>query len=340
MPTAEFETMSKTQKLAAFFIIVGPDLAPELMKQLRDPEIEAVAREMASMDVVDFKLQEKILDEFCGLIGDGLSTALGGMAFAQRALEAARGPQAASSILLRALPASNSIDAVRELSQMDSRQIFNIIKNEQPQTVAFILSYLAGRQVSQIIPLFSPEAREEIVERLGTMDSISSELINKVLRSLGKHLSTGPQQYSMHKRGGAQAAAQLLKSLDKELSKNLLGRIEERNAELGEAIRKRLFNFEDISILTQRDVQRLLRDVETQELAVAMKNASEAVKRVFFGAMSKRASESLKEEIEIQGPVRNKDVEAAQDRIIAQIMQLSEAGEIDISQEDSSASGG
>jgi flagellar motor switch protein FliG len=144
----------------------------------------------------------------------------------------------------------------------------------------------------------------------------------------------------MHKRGGAQAAAQLLKSLDKELSKNLLGRIEERNSELGEAIRKRLFNFEDIASLTQRDVQRLLRDVETQELAVAMKNASDAVKRVFFGAMSKRASESLKEEIEIQGPVRNKDVEAAQDRIIAQIMQLSEAGEIDISQEDSSESAG
>ena len=223
---------------------------------------------------------------------------------------------------------------------MDTRQIFNIIKNEQPQTVAFILSYLDARQVSQIIPLFSPEAREEIVERLGTMDSISSELINKVLRSLGKHLSSGSQQYSMHKRGGAQAAAQLLKSLDKELSKNLLGRIEERNAELGEAIRKRLFNFEDIATLTQRDVQRLLRDVETQELAVAMKNASEAVKLVFFGAMSKRASESLKEEIEIQGPVRNKDIEAAQDRIIAQIMQLSEAGEIDISQEDSSESAG
>lgn len=340
MPTAEYESMSKTQKLAAFFIIVGPDLAPELMKQLRDPEIEAVAREMALMDVVDFRLQEKILDEFCGLIGEGMSSALGGMSFAQRALEAARGPQAASSILLRALPASNSIDAVRELSQMDTRQIFNIIKNEQPQTVAFIMSYLDARQVSQIIPLFSPEVREEIVERLGTMDSISSELINKVLKSLGKHLSSGPQQYSMHRRGGAQAAAQLLKSLDKELGKTLLSRIEERNTELGEAIRKRLFSFEDIAFLSQRDVQRLLRDVETQDLAVALKSASEPVRRAFFGAMSKRAAESLKEEMEIQGPVRNKDVEAAQERIIAQIMQLSEAGEIDISTEDTGDSVG
>ncbi len=336
MAALNYDTMSKTQKLAAFFIIIGPELAPELMKQLRDGEIEAVAREMATMEVVDFKLQEAILEEFCELIGEGLSTALGGMSFVQRALEAARGPQAASDILLRALPASSSMDAVRELSQMDTRQIFNIIKNEQPQTVAFIMSYLDAKQVSQIIPLFSPQAREEIVERLGSMDSISSELIGKVLKSLGKHLSSGPQKYSLHRRGGAQAAAQLLNSLDKELGKNLLTRIEERNAELGEAIRKKLFSFGDIARLGQRDIQRLLRDVETQDLAVAIKAAQEPVRRAFFGAMSKRASESLKEEMELQGPVRMKDIEAAQERIIAQIMQLSESGEIDISQEDSS----
>jgi len=336
MASFNYETMTKTQKLAAFFIIIGPDLAPELMKQLRDGEIEAVAREMATMDVVDFKLQEAILEEFCELIGEGLSTALGGMSFVQRALEAARGPQAASDILLRALPASSSMDAVRELSQMDTRQIFNIIKHEQPQTVAFIMSYLDAKQVSQIIPLFSPQAREEIVERLGSMDSISSELIGKVLKSLGKHLSTGPQKYSLHRRGGAQAAAQLLNSLDKDLSKNLLSRIEERNAELGEAIRKKLFSFSDIVRLSQRDIQRLLRDVETQDLAVSIKAAPEPVRRAFFGAMSKRASESLKEEMELQGPMRMKDIEAAQERIIAQIMQLSESGEIDISQEDSS----
>jgi flagellar motor switch protein FliG len=336
MAAFNYETMTKTQKLAAFFIIIGPDLAPELMKQLRDGEIEAVAREMATMDVVDFKLQEAILEEFCELIGEGLSTALGGISFVQRALEAARGPQAASDILLRALPASSSMDAVRELSQMDTRQIFNIIKNEQPQTVAFIMSYLDAKQVSQIIPLFSPQAREEIVERLGSMDSISSELIGKVLKSLGKHLSSGPQKYSLHRRGGAQAAAQLLNSLDKDLSKNLLTRIEERNAELGEAIRKKLFSFADIARLGQRDIQRLLRDVETQDLAISIKAAPDAVLRVIFSAMSKRASESLKEEMELQGPVRMKDIEAAQERIIAQVMQLSESGEIDISQEDSS----
>lgn len=161
---------------------------------------------------------------------------------------------------------------------MDTRQIFNLIKNEQPQTVAFILSYLESKQVSQIVPLFSPQDREEIVERLGSMDSISSELIGKVLKSLGKHLASGTQKYSLHRRGGAEAAAQLLNSLDKELSKTLLSRIEEKNAELGGAIRKKLFRFEDIARLSQSDVQRLLRDVETQDLAMALKNATEPVK--------------------------------------------------------------
>jgi flagellar motor switch protein FliG len=241
---------------------------------------------------------------------------------------------------LKALPASNSIDAVRELSKMDTRQIYNVIKNEQPQTVAFIMSYLDAKQVSQIIPLFSPQAREEIVERLGTMDSISSELIGKVLKSLGKHLSTGPQKYSLHRRGGVMAAAQLLNSLEKDLSKNLLSSIEERNAELGEAIRKKLFTFADLVRLSQRDIQRLLRDVEQADLAITLKSAPETIRRAVYGAMSKRAAESLKEEMEILGPTRSKDVESAQERIIAQVMQLSESGEIDISPEDSSESGG
>jgi flagellar motor switch protein FliG len=136
------------------------------------------------------------------------------------------------------------------------------------------------------------------------------------------------------------AAAQLLNSLEKDLSKNLLTSIEERNAELGEAIRKKLFTFADLVRLSQRDIQRLLRDVEQADLAMTLKAAPETIRRAVYGAMSKRAAESLKEEMEILGPTRSKDVESAQERIIAQVMQLSESGEIDISPEDSSESGG
>jgi flagellar motor switch protein FliG len=165
------------------------------------------------------------------------------------------------------------------------------------------------------------------------MEAISSELIGKVLKSLGKHLTGGAQKRTLHRRGGVQAAAQLLNALDKELSKALLARIEERNAPLGEAIRKKLFSFEDIARLLARDVQRILRDVDTSDVAISMKSARESVRKAIYGAMSKRAAESLREEIELLGPMRVKDVEAAQDRIIAIVRELAESGEITLPQE-------
>jgi flagellar motor switch protein FliG len=333
MAVLDYSGMSKAQKLAAFLIVVGAEQAPELLKQLPDMDLVTVVREMAAMEIVDFELQELVVTEFCELVGKGLSTVLGGMPFTQRALEDAKGPHVASNILQKALPASNSIDAVRELSQMESRQIFNLIKAEQPQTIAFILSYLEPKQVAEIVTLFAPQSREEVVERLGSMEAISSELIGKVLKSLAKHLAGTTQKRTLHRRGGVQAAAQLLNSLDKELSKSLLARIEERNAPLGEAIRKKLFSFEDIARLLARDVQRILRDVDTADVAIAMKSARESVRKTVYGAMSKRAAESLREEIELLGPMRVKDVEAAQDRIIAVVRELAEAGEITMPQE-------
>jgi len=330
MAKIDYSSLTKQQKLAAFLIIIGQEDAAELLKQLPDSDLEAVVREMANLEVIDFDTQERIVDEMCQLVGEGLSTTLGGVIFTQRALEQAKGSHIASNILQKALPASNSIDAVRELAQLDCRQIFNLIKAEQPQTISFILSYLEPKQVAEIVPLFPPAAREEVVERYGSMEAISSELVGKVLKGLSKHISGGQQRHTLHRRGGVQAAAQLLNALDKELSKALLLRIEERNAPLGEAIRKKLFSFEDISRLSPPDIQRILREVDTADVAASLKTARESLRRAFFGAMSKRAAESLKEEVELLGPMRVKDIEAAQDRIIEVIGRLSESGEITI----------
>jgi flagellar motor switch protein FliG len=215
---------------------------------------------------------------------------------------------------------------------MESRQIFNLVKNEQPQTIAFILSYLETKQVAEIVPLFPPQTREDVVERLGSMEAISSELVGKVLKSLNKHMAGAQQRQTLHRRGGVAAAAQLLNSIDKELSKALLVRIEERNAPLGEAIRKKLFSFEDIARLQLPDVQRIMREIEMSDVAISMKLASEPVKRLFMSAMSKRAAAALKEELELLGPMKVKDIESAQDRIIAVVRNLVDAGEITISQ--------
>jgi flagellar motor switch protein FliG len=178
-----------------------------------------------------------------------------------------------------------------------------------------------------VFALLGPDLREEVIERLGTIESTSLELVSKIARSLGKHYDSKVRP-AFHRSGGVRAVADLLNQLDKEMSKNLLARLEERNATLSAAIRKKLFSFEDLLRLQPADLQRVLREVDSANLAVAMKSASETLRERIYGSISKRAAESLKEELEMLGPVRLKDVEAAQDAIIQVVRRLEEEGQI------------
>ncbi len=328
MSAVDYNSLSKIQKVAAFLITVGEEQAGQLLEQFSDEEVETVVREMAALQVVGFDLQEKVVEDLCALVGTGLNSTLGGVPFAQRALTKAKGAHAAANILLKALPAAESIDAVRELDNMDTRQIFSLIKEEQPQTISFLFSYLEPKKIAAILPLFPPAHREEIVERLGSMEPISSELIRKVLQSLSKRMASGPQKHAIHKRGGVNTVAQLLNALDREASKSLLSRIEERNAPLAAAIRKKLFSMEDLARMPAGDIQKILRTVESADICMVLKTASEGVRKALFGGLSKRAAETLREEMQNLGPVRIRDIEDAQDRIIAIISGLAEAGEI------------
>jgi flagellar motor switch protein FliG len=218
---------------------------------------------------------------------------------------------------------------IKDISEMEGRQIFNLIKHEQPQTISFVLSYLEPAKSAEVFPLLSPELREEVLERLGTIESTSIDLVNKIARSLGKHFDTKTRP-AFHHSGGVRAVAGLLNSLEKDLSKTLLGRLEERNAALSAAIRKKLFSFEDLNRLQSADLQRILREIDSGNLAIAMKSASEPLRNKVYAGLSKRAAEGLKEEIEMLGPVRLKDVEAAQDLIIQAVRRLEEEGQISI----------
>ncbi len=328
MTTAEYDALSKIQKVAAFLITVGEEQAGQLLEQFSDEEVENVVREMAAMQVVGFDLQEKVVQDLCVVLGNGLNSNLGGVTFAQKALINAKGPHVAAHIMLKALPAGDSIDAMRELDSMDSRQIYSLIKEEQPQTISFLFSYLEPKKIAAILPLFPPAHREDIVERLGSMEPISSELIRKVLHSLSKRMASGPQKHAIHSRGGVNTVAQLLNSLDREASKTLLSQIEERNAPLAAAIRKKLFSLEDLARMSQADIQKVLRVIQSADICMVLKNASEKVRKALFGGLSKRASEALKEELDNLGPVRIRNIEEALDRIVSTISELAEAGEI------------
>jgi flagellar motor switch protein FliG len=328
----DYTKLSRQQKLALFLIVIGPESAAEVLRQFEDPEVEMLCREMSTFTIIPAGAQRQAVEEFSTLVANGAGSALGGLGYAQRTLEIAKGDYKAAAILSRVGPVGTAVDVIKDISEMEGRQIFNLVKYEQPQTISFLLSYLDSTKAADVFGLLSPDLREEVIERLGTIESTSLELVGKIARSLGKHYDTKTRP-SFHSSGGIRAVADLLNQLDKETSKNLLARLEERNATLSAAIRKKLFSFEDLNRLQPADLQRVLREVDSSNLAISMKSASETLRGKFYASISKRAAESLKEEIEMLGPVRLKDVEAAQDAIIQVVRRLEEEGQISLDSE-------
>jgi len=332
MADIDYTKLSRQQKLAVFLICIGPEAAAEVLKQFDDPEIEMLCREMSTFPMIPEAVQKQALEEFSSIVATSVGSALGGLPFAQRTLEIAKGDYKANSIIGRVGPVGTSVEVIKDISEMEGRQIFNLIKHEQPQTISFVLSYLEPAKAGEVFALLSPDLREEVIERLGIIESTSLDLVGKIVRSLGKHFDTKVRP-AFHHSGGVRAVAGLLNTLDKDMSKTLLARIEERNAALGSAIRKKLFSFEDLNRLQPGDLQRVLREVDSGNLAISMKSASETLRDKIYAGLSKRAAESLKEEIELLGPVRLKDVEAAQDTIIQAVRRLEEEGQISLDSE-------
>lgn len=332
MADIDYTKLTRQQKLAIFLIGVGPDAAADILKQFDDSGVELLCREMAGFPMVADSVMKQAFEEFSGVVASSVTSTLGGLAYAKETLSIAKGDYKASSIIGRVGPVGNPVDAITEIAEMEGGQIFNLIKHEQPQTIAFILSYLDQAKSGAVFALLSPELREEVVERLGTIESTSLKLVGKVVQRLGKHFNSKIRPV-VHQSGGIRVVANLLNSLDKEMSKTLLTRLEERNATLGAAVRKKLFSFEDLNRLAASDLQRVLREVDTANLAISMKSASEVLRDKIYAGLSKRAAEGLKEEIELLGPVRLKNVEAAQDTIIQAVRKLEEDGQISLENE-------
>lgn len=335
MADIDYAKLNRQQKLAVFLIVIGPEAAADVLKQFDDQQIELLCREMSTFPIIPQAVQKQAIEEFSGVVSQSYTSSLGGLSYAQRTLEIAKGDYKASSIIDRVGPVGTSVDVIKDISEMEGRQIFNLIKHEQPQTIAFVLSYLDSTKSSEVFTLLGPELREEVVERLGTIESTSLELVGKIARSLGKHFDT-KMRPSFHRSGGVRSVADLLNELDKEMSKSLLARLEERNPSLGNAIRKKLFSFEDLGRLQPADLQRVLREVDSANLAISMKSASESLREKIYGSISKRAAEGLREELDLLGPVRLKDVEAAQDTIIQVVRRLEEEGQISLDAESQS----
>lgn len=323
------ESMSKSQQLATLLIILGPETAASFLKNLSEPELESVTSEMAKISYVTQEMRLEILKEFTQVAVQAGSSVLGGVDFTKNALEKGFGQFRAANLMSRVAPARTTPGAMQQIMEMDARQIFNLVKQEQAQTIALITSYLPSEKSSALLTLLRNELRDQVVERLATMAPTPIEVVERLVELLNMKVA-GRHTRALNQTGGVKTTAEVLNSMDKNLSKALLVGLEERNPELGAAIRQKMFTFEDLSHLDTSALQKILREVEMRDLAMALKTASEKLKTALLACISKRAAETINEEISFMGPLRLRDIEAAQGRIIEAVRRLEAEGEVDL----------
>lgn len=314
------------QKAAILLISLGPEVSAQVFKHLREDEIEQLTLEIANVRKVDTEEKERVLSEFHQIAVAKEVIAQGGITYAKDILEKALGQSKAIDIINR-LTANLQVRPFDFARKADPSQILNFIQNEHSQTIALVLAYLEPTQSAMILSALPQERQADVAKRIALMDSTSPEVIAQVEQVLEQKLSaTVTQDYTQ--AGGIEAIVNVLNGVDRSTERTILDSLEIQDPELAEEIKKRMFVFEDIASLDNRSIQRVIRDVENADLQLALKVASEEVREVIFRNMSKRMAETFREEMEFMGPVRLRDVEEAQSRIVATIRRLEEAGEI------------
>jgi flagellar motor switch protein FliG len=314
------------QKAAILLISLGPDVSASVYKHLTEDEIEKLTLEISGVRKVETEAKEDILEEFHNIAIAQDYISQGGIGYAKTVLEKALGADQAAAIINR-LTSSLQVKPFDFARKADPAQVLNFIQNEHPQTIALILSYLDPQQSGQILSELPQDVQADIARRIAIMDGTSPEVISEVEAILERKLSaTVTQDYTQ--TGGVEAVVEVLNGVDRSTEKTILDALEIQDPELAEEIKKRMFVFEDIVTLDGRSIQRVIRDCDNEDLLLSLKVSSDDVKEIVFKNMSNRMVETLKEEMEFMGPVRLRDVEEAQSRIVAIIRRLEEAGEI------------
>ena len=322
----EKKELTGRRKAAILLVILGPDKAAQVLKHLDDETVEQLTIEIANVGSVSDEERRTVLQEFQNIMRAKEMIAKGGLEYAKEVLEKAFGPEKAAKIIER-LVSSLQVRPFDFIKTADPVQIFNFLQNEHPQTVALVLSYLEPDLAAQVLGSLPEDLQVEVLKRIALLERTSPDIVREIERNLEKKLS-GFVGQSFSKIGGIDTAAEIMNNVDRTTERSIMEKLAADNPELAEEIRRKMFVFEDILKLDDRSVQLVLREVDTKDLAVALKGASDELKEKIFRNMSKRAAQLLKDEMEYMGPVRVKDVEEAQQKIISVIRRLEEAGEI------------
>ena len=323
------EEYNGVQKAAILLIALGPEKSASIFKHLKEDEIEELTLEIANTRSVSPQTKESVLNEFYQVCLAQQYIAEGGIGYAKELLDKALGSDKAQEVITK-LTASLQVRPFEFVRKTDPSQVLNFIQDEHPQTIAMILSYLSPAQSAMILGALTPEKQADVAKRIAKMDRTSPDVIKEVERVLERKLSSLlNQDYTIV--GGVDAIVGILNTVDRGTEKHIMESLEIEEPELADEIRKKMFVFEDILLLDDRAIQRVLRDVDNNDLAVALKGANEEVQNVIFENLSKSLADMIREDMEFMGPVRMKDVEEAQQKIVGIIRKLEDSAEIVIS---------
>ena len=325
--THQLDQLTGAQKAAILCMVLGSESASMITQKLGQEEVEQITFEIARMDRVSTEATDAVLGEWMDVMLAAESVAAGGMEFAREVLERAFGPQKAVAMLKRIQAQISESAGLHRLRNADPQQLGNMLRGEHPQTVALILAHLEPAHTAGVLKEIDPQFGAEVVLRMARMEKVSPDMLVLIERSILTETDLSPAQ-GLSTSGGPAVVAEVLNLVAPSLEKAIMKGVEERDAALCEQIRNLMFVFEDIVSLDDRSIQRVLREIDVKELALALKSASNEVKNKVLGGMSQRASAALKEEMEMLGPARKRDIESAQTAIVAMIRKLEDAGEI------------
>ncbi len=316
--------LTPKEKAAVLMISLGKDYAAELYSHLSEDEISQLTLSITTTQRVDPETREEIIKEFYEICLARKFISEGGIDYARDVLNKALGSEKANELISK-LSFSLQVRPFDFIRRADAAQILNVINNEHPQTIALVLSYMNPKQSAQVLAALDPQMQTDIVRRVANMGSTSPEFVKETERILEMGLM---DQIAV---GGIDAIVGIINSLDRGSERKILESLDTLDSDLSDEIRKRMFVFEDIASLSSSAVQRVVSEVDNADLAIALKTATEEVKKMIFSNTSKRLQEMIKDDMEVMGPVRVRDVEEAQQRIVNIIRTLDESGEIIVS---------
>lgn len=324
--TTKEEALPSCQKAAMLLVVLGEQASAELLQQLSEEDVQKVSREVAKIMAISSEQAESVLEEFHSMSVAGDYVARGGIDYARKMLNAAFDPEVAKRLLDRLTKAlgaeAASFDAIQKA---DPQQLAKFIHNEHPQTVALVLSHLNYSQGAALLTSLPAAMRADVAQRMASLDQISPDIITKIAGVIGQKLKT-LGEFSRESYGGVRAVAEMLNRLDSGSSRAILDHIDQQDTNLAETIRHLMFVFEDLLLIDQLGLKEVLAKVDRKNLTVALKGTSEQLRNHILSCMSQRGSDMLREDMDALGPVKIKEVEAAQQQVIGLVRQLESQG--------------